>query len=120
MEQEVIPPYTTHTGESIPRPMGSTPYHVPVWHRFIDAPTGEIAEHISHWIVDPGPVGYLNQTRPINSLGESLGAERARCFGCNFPVAPREGTFYRRAGPVLYMRCDDDPDYQEPNRDAEA
>lgn len=109
-------PYKAHDGESYDRPPRATAEHVPAWHRFVDALSGEIAEHISHWIIDPGPFGYLHQTQPIGAEGESLVAEYARCFNCGHPVTTWRGTMYRRDGAVTYIRCDDDPEYQENHR----
>lgn len=112
----IIPPYTAHNGETYPRPPGATVDHLPVWHRFIDAGTGDKAEHISHWIIDPGMFGYLNQTHPLDNDGQYIGAEQAVCFCCGHPVVSFNMTPYRREGVLLFVRCDDDPDYQEPNR----
>lgn len=118
MEQPTtIPPYQAHDGESYPRPPEATADHIPVWHRFVDVLSGEMAEHISHWIVDPGPFGYLSQTEPIDASGRYVGNESVQCFNCGHPGATRAGTPYRRDGSILYLRCDDDPEYQEANRD---
>lgn len=120
MEQpQTIPPYRAHDGESYPRPDGATTEHIPVWHRFIDEPTGEIAEHISHWIVDPGPFGYLSQTQPLDDEGNDIGDERVRCFGCGADPFMIEMSIYRRSPEgVVYIRVQDDPEWDVSNRTA--
>ena len=111
-----IPPYRAHDGDEYPRPRNASADHVPVWHRFLDIDGQTRAEHISHWIVDPGPMGYLNRTDPIDETGEYVGNEQAQCFNCGTPVILVNGTFYRRDGSVLLMRIQDDPEWDEPHR----
>lgn len=113
--EEQIPPFLAHDGETYPRPANARADHVPVWHRFIDVPAGDLAEHISHWIVDPGPVGYLNATDPLDNAGKYVGNEPARCFDCSTPVMLVNGTFYRVQGDVILIRCQDDPSWDVPN-----
>lgn len=110
MEQsQPIPPYRAHDGEMYTRPPGASADHMPIWHRFIDLPTGQLCEHISHWIVDPGPLGYLAASEPLDADGEYIGNEGARCFNCGAPVVMVDGTFYRRDGRAILIRCQDDP-----------
>lgn len=119
------PPVYVHpgTGEQIPRPPYSSPEHVPVWHQFSDAPAGthaEIVEHISHWIINPGPTGYLNQTEPLDRNGIRIGSHNADgCFACGQPLGSGGNpghSMYRQVGPRIFLRCSDDPDHQEDNR----
>lgn len=114
---ETVPPFRAHDGDLIPRPPNATADHIPVWHRFIDEHTGEIAEHISHWVVDPGPVGRLSDSAPIDNFGEDIGNLFARCFNCDTGVWSVGVTIYRRVGAVMYVRCEDDPEWDQPDRD---
>jgi hypothetical protein len=116
MEQsQPTQPYRAHDGQTYPRPYGASDDHVPVWHRFVDLPTGQLCEHVSHWVVDPGPIGYLSSSRPIDADGRYIGNERARCFNCGTSVMSINGTFYRRDGRVILIRCQDDPLWDAPN-----
>jgi hypothetical protein len=116
MEQQ-IPPYRAHDGEWYPRPPGASADHIPVWHRFVDVLTGQLCEHISHWLVDVGPAGYLSETHPIDTDGNDIGQELPRCFCCGVSTIMVKLTFYRRDGAVILIRCQDDPAWDEPNRD---
>lgn len=122
VDPDALPPWIDENsnGMCIPRPPSATPMHVPVFHRFVDPMNpSETAEHISHWIIDPGPTGYLSETYPLDTNGDPCGSRQMQCLTCGLilePIPLALGPYRVSAGRKrFYLRLQDDPDHEVPN-----
>lgn len=96
-------------------PSGFPPGYEPVFHAPQDG-----AEHVAHYIIDPGAAGTLSECRPLYADGSAVPAHMVIteyvCRVCKHGrLYMRNGTPYRREGGRIYLRMNDDPRWAEPN-----